>query len=152
MLHMQKVAINFVPISIFGRKFWLFLLQVPKCFGLVQIFCATPNIDFHIVPFPTYLCQTKRRFPFSKFGFCASTNFFWNSTKCYSIFGLAQNILGPVEVQSISFFLCYTSKFAIFGTQFVRKTTWARTSTGMDGTLHTDFRKSETSRDFKEYF
>jgi hypothetical protein len=26
----------------------------------------------------------------------------------------------------------------------------ARTATGMDGTLHTDFRKSETSRDIKK--
>ena len=28
----------------------------------------------------------------------------------------------------------------------------ARTATEMDGTLHTDFRKSETSRDMKKYF
>ena len=28
----------------------------------------------------------------------------------------------------------------------------ARTATGMDGTLHTDFRKSETSRDIKKSF
>ena len=28
----------------------------------------------------------------------------------------------------------------------------ARTATEMDGTLHTDFRKSETSRDIKKYF
>ena len=27
-----------------------------------------------------------------------------------------------------------------------------RTATGMDGTLHTDFRKSETSRDIKKSF
>ena len=29
---------------------------------------------------------------------------------------------------------------------------YARTATGMDGTLHTDFPKSETSRDIKKYF
>ena len=29
---------------------------------------------------------------------------------------------------------------------------YARTATGMDGTLHTDFRKSETSRDIKKSF
>ena len=28
----------------------------------------------------------------------------------------------------------------------------ARTATEMDGTLHTDFRKSESSRDIKKYF
>jgi hypothetical protein len=28
----------------------------------------------------------------------------------------------------------------------------ARTATGMDGTLHTDFQKSETSRDIKIFF
>ena len=28
----------------------------------------------------------------------------------------------------------------------------SRTATEMDGTLHTDFRKSETSRDIKKYF
>ena len=36
-----------------------FLLQVPKCFGLVQIFCARPIIDLHIVPVPNLLCKTK---------------------------------------------------------------------------------------------
>jgi hypothetical protein len=29
---------------------------------------------------------------------------------------------------------------------------YSRTATGMDGTLHTDFRKSETSRDIKKSF
>ena len=30
--------------------------------------------------------------------------------------------------------------------------TQARTATGMDGTLHTDFRKSETGTDIKKHF
>jgi hypothetical protein len=29
---------------------------------------------------------------------------------------------------------------------------YSRTATGMDGTLHTDFQKSKTSRDIKKYF
>ena len=43
--------------------------QVPKCFGLVQIFFARPITDLHIVPVPNLSCQTKRWFPFSKFAF-----------------------------------------------------------------------------------
>ena len=49
----------------------LVLLQVPKCFVLVQIFCASPKIWLHLVP----LAGTK-------------TNF----TECKSSFSLAQNV------------------------------------------------------------
>ena len=38
----------------------LVLLQVPKCFGLVQIFCARPKIYLHIVAVTNISCQTKR--------------------------------------------------------------------------------------------
>ena len=38
-------------------------------FGLVQIFCARPKINLHIVAVTKILCQTKRRFAFSKIGF-----------------------------------------------------------------------------------
>ena len=38
----------------------LVLLQVPKCFELVQIFCARPKIYLHIVAITNILCQTKR--------------------------------------------------------------------------------------------
>ena len=31
-------------------NYCLVLLQVPKCFGLVQIFCARSKIEFHLVP------------------------------------------------------------------------------------------------------
>ena len=48
----------------------------PKMFWLVQMFCARPIIDLHIVPVPNLLCQTKRWFPFSKFVFCAGTKVF----------------------------------------------------------------------------
>ena len=43
-----------------GEYFCLVLLQVPKCFGLVQIFCARPKIYLHIVAVTNFLCQTKR--------------------------------------------------------------------------------------------
>ena len=35
---------------------------------------------------------------------------------------------------------------------FSKQSTQPRTATEMDGTLHTDFRKSETSRDIKKIF
>ena len=47
----------------------LFLLQVPKCFVPVQIFCVVPKIYLHIVPVTNILCQNKRWFAFSKIGF-----------------------------------------------------------------------------------
>ena len=86
----------------------LVLLQVPKCFGLVQFYCARPKIYLHIVAVTKILWQTKRWFVFSKIGFCASTNVFeegLNAVKFlgwHKIFGPAQNILGPVKGQGIS--------------------------------------------------
>ena len=38
----------------------LVLLQVPKCFGRLQIFCARLKIYLHIVAVTNLLCQTKR--------------------------------------------------------------------------------------------
>ena len=54
----------------------LVLLQVPKCFELVQIVCARPKIYLHVVAVTKFLCQTKRWFAFSNIVFCASTNEF----------------------------------------------------------------------------
>jgi hypothetical protein len=54
------------------------------------------------------LCQTKRRFAFSKIGFCAGTKVFEEALNAEIFlswlkkFGLAQNILGPVKGQGIS--------------------------------------------------
>ena len=39
---------------------YLCLLQVPKCFGLVQIFCARAKNYIHIVAVTNILCQTIR--------------------------------------------------------------------------------------------
>ena len=81
--------------------YWCFvLLQVPKYFELVQIFCAIQNFIY-------ILCQTKRWFAFSKIGFCASTKVFEKALNAVKFlgwlkkFGTAQNILGPVKGQGI---------------------------------------------------
>ena len=95
-----------------GNFYWitylcLVLLQVPKCFVLVQIFCARTKIYLQIVVVTKILCQTKRWFAFSKIGFCAGTKGFeeaLNAVKFLGwlkIFGPAQNILGPVKGQGI---------------------------------------------------
>ena len=44
MAHLGKICVCFV-----ASDCCLVLLQVPKCFGLVQIFCARPKIYLHIV-------------------------------------------------------------------------------------------------------
>ena len=86
----------------------LVLLQVPKCFVLVQISCVGPKIYLHIVAFTNILYQTKRWFAFSKIGFCASTKVSeeaLNFVKCLGwlkIFGPVQNILGPVKGQGFN--------------------------------------------------
>ena len=49
-------------------------LQVPKCFGLIQIFCDRPKMYLHFVAVTNILCQTKR------------------GIDCSQIFGLVQNI------------------------------------------------------------
>ena len=70
----------------------LVLLRVPKYFGPVQIFCAIPNTDLHIVTVPKVLCQTIRWFSYSKFSFCAGTKRFGGALKFNLIFGLAKHI------------------------------------------------------------
>ena len=85
----------------------LVLLQVPKCFVLVQIFCARPKIYLDIVTVTNILCQTKRWFAFSKIGFCAGSKVFEKALNAVKFlgwlktFGQAQNILGPVKGQGI---------------------------------------------------
>ena len=87
----------------------LVLLQVPKCFGLVQIFCARPKIYLHIVAITNILCQTKIWFAFSKIVFCVGTKVFEEALNAVKFlgwlkkFGPAQNILGPVKGQGKSF-------------------------------------------------
>jgi hypothetical protein len=105
-LKMQKKSLTFLC---------LVLLQVTKCFGLVQIFCAGPKIYLHIVAVANILCQTKRLFALSKIGFCAGTKVFEEALNAVKFlgwlkkFGPAQNILGPVKGQGI-----YTVLFLVW--------------------------------------
>ena len=82
------------------------------------MFCAGPNFlcqtkkYLHIVAVTKSLCQTKRRFTFSKIGFRAGTKGFEEALNAVKFlgwlkkFGPAQNILGPVKGQGIrGFFL-----------------------------------------------
>ena len=74
------------------------------------MFCASPKIYIHFVPVQNILSHTKRLFLFSKFGFCAGTKFFEEALNAVKFlgwlkkFGPAQNILGPVKGQGISWF------------------------------------------------
>ena len=65
----------------------LVLLLVPKCFGLVQNFCAMPKIYLHIVAVKNILCQTKRWFAFSKVGSCAGTKVFEEALNAVKFLG-----------------------------------------------------------------
>ena len=91
-----------------NKHLCLVLLQVPKCFGPFQIFCARPKIYLHVVAVKNILCQTKRWFAFSKVSFCAGTKVFEEALYVVKFlgwlkkFGPAQNILGPVKGQGIS--------------------------------------------------
>ena len=99
-------SLQFFPF-IFTTYLCLVLLQVPKCFGLVQFFCARPKLYLHIVVVTNILCQTKRWFAFSKIGFCAGTTVFEEALNAVKFlgwlkkFGPAQNILEPVKGQGI---------------------------------------------------
>ena len=85
----------------------LVLLQVPKYFRLVHIFCDGPKIYLHIVTVTNIFCQTKRRFAFSKIVFFCQHKVFEEAVNAVKFlgwlknFGPAQNILGPVKGQSI---------------------------------------------------
>ena len=97
----QKIQIVIVNLC-------LVLLQVPKCFGQVQIFCARPKSYLNIVTVTNILCQTKRWFAFSKIVFCVGTKVFEEALNAVKFrgwlkkFGMAQNILGPVKGQGIT--------------------------------------------------
>jgi hypothetical protein len=79
----------------FAQNLCLVLLQVPKCFGLVQIFCARQKIYLHIVAVTNILCQTK------VFEEALNVVKFLGWLKK---FGPAQKILGRVKEQGIIHF------------------------------------------------
>ena len=69
----------------------LVLLQVSKCFRLVQIFCARPKIYLHNVAVTNILFRQKDDLHSIKLVFVPA-QCFWRGTKCSQIFGLAQKI------------------------------------------------------------
>ena len=81
----------------------------PKIFWAGQNFCVRPKIYLHIVAVTNILCQTKRWFAFSKIGFYAGTKDFEEALNAVKLlgqlkkFGPAQNILGLVNGQGITF-------------------------------------------------
>ena len=81
----------------------LALLQVPKCFGMVQIFCARPKIYLF-----TFCDRQKDGLHwYSKIGFYAGTKVFEEALNAVKVlgwlkkFGSAQNILGTLKGQGI---------------------------------------------------
>ena len=89
----------------------LALLQVAKCFVLVQIFWVSPKIKLHLVPLQKLLYRHKNQFYWMQI-------IFLSGTKClrlaeyvnkflvwHKIFGPTQNILRPVKGQGIRYIL-----------------------------------------------
>ena len=77
----------------------------PKMFWAGPNYCVRPKIYLHILAVTNILCQTKRRFAFSKIDFCAGTKVFEEALNAVKFlgwlkkFGLTQNLLGPVKGQ-----------------------------------------------------
>ena len=75
-------------------------------FGPTQMW-TNPKFYSHIVAVKNILCLTKRRFVFSKIGFCAGTKVFEGALNAVKFLGWlkkigpTQNILGPVKGQGI---------------------------------------------------
>ena len=107
----KRVKNRFGHVRQLTRHYCLVLLKVTKCFGLVQIFCARPKINLHIVPVPNFLCKTKRWFPFDKFSYCASTKPFEAALNAihflvwHKKIGLEQNILWHIKGQGLCIYL-----------------------------------------------
>ena len=85
----------------------LVLLQIPKCFVLVQIFWASPKIWLHLVPLQKLLCWHKNQFYWMQIIFLSGTKCLWlpqyvnEFLVWHKQFGPARNILGPVKGQGI---------------------------------------------------
>ena len=56
----SQVSMHFTAIKYLDIYLCLVLLQVPKCFELVQFFCARTKNYLTIVVVTNILCQTKR--------------------------------------------------------------------------------------------
>ena len=80
-------------------------MQVPKCFGLVQIFCARPKNIYTLWQSQTFCARQKEDLHSVKLVFVpAKAEEALNAVKFLGwqkIFRPAQNILGPVKGQGI---------------------------------------------------
>ena len=78
------------------------LLEVPKYFGLVHIFCHAKHLLKYSASHK-HLMPDKRRICSQENWFLCRQKSFWRGTKCSQIlwlaqkFGPAQNVLGPVK-------------------------------------------------------
>ena len=107
--------LTFLKVRIPSNKYYyscalsFVLLQVQKCFVLVQIFCASPKIWLHLVPLQKLLCWHKNQFYWMQIIFLSGTKCLWLPQYIniclvwHKRFGPAQNILGPVKGQSMNF-------------------------------------------------
>ena len=83
------------------------LLEVPKYFGLVHIFCHAKHLLKYSASHK-HLMPDKRRICSQENWFLCWQKSFWRGTKCSQIlwlaqkFGPAQNVLGPVKGQGIN--------------------------------------------------
>ena len=88
----------------------LILLLVTKCFVPVQIFWASSKIWLHLVPLQKLLCGHRIHFYWMQIIFLSGTKSLWlpqyvnKFLVWHKKFGSAQNILGPVKGQGISYF------------------------------------------------
>ena len=85
----------------------LVLLQIPKCFGLVQIFCATPKIYLHIVAVGTFKMtrhQSQKKVA-SRLKNDILLHNFCPFAKCCGPVKIQQNYFGPTEGPGINILL-----------------------------------------------
>ena len=69
------VTFSLAKMVTLSTNFCLVLLQVPKCFVLVQIFWASPKIWLHLVPLQKLLCRHKNQFYWMQIIFLSGTKF-----------------------------------------------------------------------------
>ena len=73
-----------------------------KIVWVVQFFGARPKIDVHFVPFPNIMWSNQMMISIQEIWFLC-TKFFEEALYAITVFGLAQNIFGPVEEQGLSY-------------------------------------------------
>ena len=75
-----------------SKDYCLVLLQVPKCFVPVQIFCVRPKIYSQLCLPQTFCPGPKDNLHSVKLVFCAGTKVFKDGLNAVKVFGLAKKI------------------------------------------------------------